>query len=630
MNCRGCGDCFDATTLASHQSKCKAQNRQDDDELHSYRAVQLSSAVTRDLPLAAQAFANPPAAQKRANPPAAQARANPTAAQERSYPPAAQTKVNPSSAKVMGVQPPALQAATKNPLPLAQARANQPSAQTRANPPIAQTIANSPEAHGRVVQPPSAVTRDLPPSSQAFAHPPAAEAAFHPPAQLLDLPEPNAASIKEIMTEVLSLFPDVDEAYLKSLALQEAGPMAVNNICSFLLERQYPRKKRPETDSVKTELVNKTINYFIPAFQEMHDDTYYGNASALLLVEFVWFDARFITKALYTLKNYASTYRFLAEIWKQIAIQTKLKDNVKSEKSKLSAMTFEVEIDQEISRPEAGSSTGTGKGKVKVTLLKSRRQLSKSSPQICPALQTEIDWVREKCKELEAEADREIAMGLNEEEYELQGQYIECGCCYGEFPFESMVQCCDGHLFCQGCLQQKARESVFGQGKADLKCMTDRCGSSFPKSQLVRALPREMLARYEDRVAEENLKLADLGDLVKCPHCEFRAFMDKSDKVFRCQNDKCMKETCRYCQVGWDEHFGKPCSEVVKRDETKLRLEYEEKMTKAKVQMCQRCNAQFTKEDGCNGATMCYICREPDDPNVESMSKHEVADIEQG
>ncbi|XP_052236653.1 uncharacterized protein LOC127848315 isoform X3 [Dreissena polymorpha] len=570
-------------------------------------------------PPVAQAVANQPAAIAGANPPVAQARANPPAGQARANPPAAQTKANPSSAKDRGVQPPALPAASKNPPTLAQARANPPSAQTRANPPVAQTIANPPVAHGRAVQPAAAVTRELPHASQAFAHPLAAEAAFQPPAQMLDPPEPNASSVEEIMTEVLSLFPDVDEAYLESLALQVAGPMAVNNICFYLLERQYPRKKRPETDSVETELVKETINYFIPAFKEMHDDTYYRNASALLLAEFAWFGARFIAKALETMKEcYAPTYRFLAEIWKQIAIQTKLKDNVSSVKSKLSAMTFEVEIDQEISRPEAGSSTGTGKDKVKVTLLKFRRQLVKSSPQICPALQTEIDWVREKCKELEAEADREIAMGLNEEEYELQGQCIECGCCYGEFPFESMVQCCDGHLFCQGCLQQYARESVFGQGKADLKCMTDMCGSSFPKSQLVRALPREMLARYEDRVAEENLNLADLGDLVKCPHCEFRAFMDKSDKVFRCQNDKCMKETCRYCQVGWDEHFGKPCSEVEKRDETKLRLEYEEKMTKAKVRMCQRCKAQFTKEDGCNkmtcrcGATMCYICREPD------------------
>lgn len=58
--------------------------------------------------------------------------------------------------------------------------------------------------------------------------------------------------------------------------------------------------------------------------------------------------------------------------------------------------------DQDISRPYAGSSTGTGKDKVKVTLLKSRRHSARSSPQICAALQTEIDWVREKCKQLEA------------------------------------------------------------------------------------------------------------------------------------------------------------------------------------------------------------------------------------
>lgn len=105
--------------------------------------------------------------------------------------------------------------------------------------------------------------------------------------------------------------------------------------------------------------------------------------------------------------------------------------------------------------------------------------------------------------------------------------------------------------------------------------------------------------------------------IARCPHCSFRAFMDPADKVFRCQSDPCKKETCRYCQVEWEEHFGKKCSEVEKKDETKLRLEYEEKMTMAKVRVCHRCKAQFMKLDGCNkmtcrcGAKMCYICRQP-------------------
>ncbi len=65
--------------------------------------------------------------------------------------------------------------------------------------------------------------------------------------------------------------------------------------------------------------------------------------------------------------------------------------------------------------------------------------------------------------------DYDLAKTLNEAEYEEAGQNIQCQCCFGEVPFEDMVQCGEGHLFCQSCLASYAREAVFGQGKVSIK-----------------------------------------------------------------------------------------------------------------------------------------------------------------
>ena len=56
----------------------------------------------------------------------------------------------------------------------------------------------------------------------------------------------------------------------------------------------------------------------------------------------------------------------------------------------------------------------------------------------------------------------------------------------------------------------------------------------------------------------------------RCPSCNYGAVLDKGMKVFSCED--CGKETCRHCKEDWAEHFGIPCSELEKKDETKVRL----------------------------------------------------------
>jgi hypothetical protein len=182
-------------------------------------------------------------------------------------------------------------------------------------------------------------------------------------------------------------------------------------------------------------------------------------------------------------------------------------------------------LKSQLTKDEAGQVTSTT-----MKLLKKARK-SKWQPALVPELQREKQFVQRSermwCiirnalsnaiildKEME-EKDRKLAEELNEKEYEETGQGIECGCCCCEYPFDEMVQCLEGHLFCKNCLKKYVEESVFGQGQIDVHCMDGSgCKSTFPMSQLRRCLPEQMLNKIMNRMQE--LEIMKVRGLQTC------------------------------------------------------------------------------------------------------------------
>ncbi len=60
------------------------------------------------------------------------------------------------------------------------------------------------------------------------------------------------------------------------------------------------------------------------------------------------------------------------------------------------------------------------------------------------------------------------------------------------------------------------------------------------------------------QIQEEEIRRADIPDLVSCPFCSFATIIpdDDPDKVFRCMNPECLKESCRSaCALSASRHI---------------------------------------------------------------------------
>ena len=73
-----------------------------------------------------------------------------------------------------------------------------------------------------------------------------------------------------------------------------------------------------------------------------------------------------------------------------------------------------------------------------------------------------------------------------------------------------------------------------------------QCKAEFSVETLSKVLPAKTMSLCLRKMQEESIRLADIQDLVSCPFCPFAAIMaEPEDKVFRCQNPECFKESCR-------------------------------------------------------------------------------------
>ncbi|XP_077414655.1 E3 ubiquitin-protein ligase RNF216 [Vanacampus margaritifer] len=420
--------------------------------------------------------------------------------------------------------------------------------------------------------------------------------------------------IRTLITGVLDLFPNVQEAYVAHL-IQTNNVKDLNVICNLLLENpEYPKTEAAAATAAPTSILLESGDSNTEVTEDLFDYAKLGpigpetvtQAADLLMADFRMISCQDIKWALNALKgHYAITRKALFEALKKF--QESGDPSGKRRRSRMSTERCYIDFHFEHGQLMIDK---------RMYLLEKGRRYCRTYCRLEASLQKELTFFQQKAKEWAEHEDFLLALQVNEDEYKKDGQLIECGCCYGEFAFEKMTQCSDGHLFCKECLVKYAQEAVFGSGKSQLSCMEAGCLCSYPVCELEKVLPENILCKYYERQAEEAIAATCADELVRCPFCNFPALLDKDMSLFSCPNPRCRKESCRKCHVQWKQHVGKTCEQVLEKDEIRMRVLIEERMTAARVRKCVKCGMGLVKSEGCNrmscrcGGFMCYLCRE--------------------
>ncbi|KAJ1300746.1 hypothetical protein OPQ81_002389 [Rhizoctonia solani] len=382
--------------------------------------------------------------------------------------------------------------------------------------------------------------------------------------------QPPADPIDAIMQQVLDIIPNVERDHLRSIVVQYVtnGYQDVGTaIISHLLENpDYPKSGKRKSEAARASSSKRArIDYMAEDRQAMTDLGYISlSLDYLTRVDFPTIPKDYIKKKFFGTKSlYAPTFVALKEDLKDGTKFVEKKSTKRSEKSR-------------------------GKAKAKES----------------EDFELERIWLLQYLDE-RAEL----------EECEQNGTGVECGCCFGDYPFSWMIQCPDAHLFCRDCARRSAEECI-GNRKTELLCMDQSgCKLAFSESEIQRFLSEKSLELWYRIKQEKELELAQIDGLEGCPFCSYAVVIENEDeRLFRCENSSCGIVSCRTCKK--EDHLPKSCEEAEKDKALDGRHAIEEAMTKALMRNCPKCGQNFVKESGCNKMTcpkcrslVCYVCR---------------------
>lgn len=112
-----------------------------------------------------------------------------------------------------------------------------------------------------------------------------------------------------------------------------------------------------------------------------------------------------------------------------------------------------------------------------------------------------------------------------------------------------MIQCGDGHLFCQECMM-KYSAVLLGEHNPQIVCMDlSGCKHPFAETELSRFMPEKMMELYQCLKQTKEIEEAEIEGLEGCPFCEYKAIVDQADeKLFQCERKDCGVVSCRMCK----------------------------------------------------------------------------------